>query len=301
MRALRVAGFALAVLLTASCLLAQGDGPGPGGPPGGPGGGGGFGFRGGRGGFGDRNSMVGMLRQEDVRAELNITADQETKVREAGDAVRQSIQPPEFNYEELRDASEEERRAAFTKMREFGESIEKELRSKLAGILDEAQMTRLRGLWAQRVGDLAALNHEDIAVALNLTDEQKATLKTQLDEERPMMRGGGGGFGFGGRPRGEGNPPPAGAGGPPAGGPPAGGPPPGGDDGGERRDRRSEARRISSEKALAVLTEEQKTAYATIKGAAFPFAEPQFRAFGRGRDGEGPGFGPGRGNRPPAE
>ena len=248
--------------------------------------------------------MAGMLRQEDVRAELKITAEQETKVREASDAVRESMQPPEFNFEELRDAPEEERQAAFTKMREFGDSVEKELRTKLAGILDEAQMARLRGLWAQRVGDVTALNNEDIAVALKLGDEQKATLKAQLEEERPMMRGGGGGgFGSGGRPRGEGNRPPADAGGPPAGAgsPPAGGPPPGAEDGGERRERRSEARRLSSEKALAVLTEEQKTAYATIKGEAFPFAEPQFRPFGRGRDGEGPGFGPGRGNRPPAE
>jgi hypothetical protein len=292
MRALRLSAAAFAVLLTAGTLLAQGDGPGAG-------------FRGGR-GFGDRNSMAGLLRQDDVQKVLGITSEQDTKIREATEAAFKSVQPPDIDYQGLRDASAEDRQAAWAKMREFGQSVDKEFRTKLAGILDETQMKRVRGLWAQRAGDLAALNNEEIAAELKLDDAQKATLKTQLDEERPQMRG----FGFGGRRPGEGNPPadgaspPQGAGAPPAEG--AGSPPAAGEGGGEGRerfqDRRREARRASDEKALAVLTEEQKTAYVAIKGEPFEFAEPQFRAFGGGgrRGGDGDSSDRPR-TRPPAE
>lgn len=251
--------------------------------------------------------MAGLLRQDDVRKELGVTSEQQEKIREATEAAFRSVQPPEIDFQGLRDASDEERQAAGAKMREFSQSVEKEIRAKLAGILDEAQIKRLRGLWTQRAGDLAALNNEEIAAEIKLDDAQKATLKTQLDEERPQMRG----FGFGGRRPGEGNPPadgaapPQGAGTPPAGG--AGTPPAAGEGGGEGRerfqDRRREARRASDEKALAVLTDEQKTAYVAIKGEPFEFAEPQFRAFGGGgRRGGDDGDSSGRPRtRPPAE
>jgi hypothetical protein len=101
-----------------------------------------------------------------------------------------TLQPPDIDREALRDASEEERQAAFAKMQEFGESLEKEVRTKVAGILDEAQMKRLRGLWVQRAGALAALTSEEIATELKLNDDQKSQLKTQRDEQRAQMRGG---------------------------------------------------------------------------------------------------------------
>jgi hypothetical protein len=180
-------------------------------------------------------------------------------------------------------------------MEEFCANLEKEARTKLAGILDEAQMKRLRGLWVQRAGTLAALTNDEIATELKLDDDQKAKLKTQRDEQRSRTRGG--------RQRGEDNPPPAGAN-PPAGdNPPAAGDRPRGEGAGDFLERFRAARREAEEKALGILTEEQKTAFAAIKGEEFTFPQRDFggggRGFGRGR-GDGDGDGPPRRRGGPA-
>lgn len=267
MRILQSAVFTLAVLFTAGAVLAQNEAPGgapkeQGGGQGERGGGrGGFGF-GGRGGGG---GIAGLLRMEEVRTELKVTDDQNTKVRAAGEEVRNGLQPPDVDFASLQDASDEERQAARTKMQEYMAKVDKEMRAKLAGILDETQMKRLQGLWAQRAGAVEALNNEEIGKELKLTDEQKTSLKTQLDEQRAQMRGG---FG-GGRGRGE-----AGGG--------------GGGGGGGFRERMEQARKASDDKAMAVLSDEQKAQFDTIKGAKFDFPPPQF---GGGRGGEGGGGG----------
>jgi hypothetical protein len=197
---------------------------------------------------------------EEVRSELKVTDDQNSKIREAGEEVRTGLQPPDVDFGSLRDASDEERQAARTKMQEYMAKVDKEMRAKLAGILDETQMKRLQGLWAQRAGAVEALNNEEIAKDLKLTDEQKTTLKTQQDEQRAQRFGGGRGRGEGG----------------------------GGGGGGAEgfRERMEQARKASDEKALAVLTDEQKAQFDTIKGAKFDFPPPQFGG-GRGGDGGG--------------
>lgn len=288
MRMLNAATFTLAVLLITGTLLAQNDGPG--GPPGergGPPGGGRPGF--GRGMGGDRNSYLGLIRIDKVREELKITDEQHEKIRSAVEEIRSGLPAPDVDFGSLRDAPPEERQAAWAKMQEFGAKFEKEVRTRLAGVLDETQMKRLRGLWVQRAGAVVALNDADIAAELKLDDDQKAQLKAQADEQRGQMRGG---FGFGGRPRGEGNPPAD------------GNPPPRGEGGGNFLERFREARKAADDKALAVLSDEQKAAFAAIQGEAFEFPPPQFGGpggfgGGRGRGGDGEGGprrrgGPGR-------
>lgn len=258
---------AVALLVTAGSVLAQNDAPG-----GGEGRGRG-GFGGGRGGFGrmggDRNSYLGLLRIDEVKAELKVTDDQSTKIREVGEEVRNAARPEGIDFEGLRDASPEEQQAAFAKLQEAGAKREQEARTKLASVLDEVQMKRLRGLWVQRSGALAALNDTGIATDLKLTDEQKTMLATQRKAQRAAM---GGGFGRG---RGEGGTPP----------------PAGGEAGGNFFERMQEQRKAADEQALGVLNDEQKTALAAIEGDKFTFPAPQFGGpggGGRGRDrGEG--------------
>ena len=221
----------------------------------------------------DRNSYLGLLRMDEVRDELQVTEEQGDKIREAGDELRDSIQPPDVDFSSLRDGTPEERRETFAKMREFSSKVEKEARAKLAGILDETQMKRLRGLWVQRVGTLAALSDKEIAAELKLSEDQQKALASQQDDQR-------GRFGFGGgRRRGEGGPPPGAGGG----------------EGGDRRERFEQMQQEAEEKALGVLTDEQKTAYAEIKGDEFEFPQREFRGRrGRGADDDD---GPRRGRR----
>jgi hypothetical protein len=213
--------------------------------------------------MGDRNSYLGLLRMEEVRAELKVSEEQGTRIREAGEALRDSLPPPEIDFANLRDAEPEEREAAMAKLREHGAKVEAEARAKLAGILDEAQMKRLRGLWVQRAGAIAALNDAAIATELKLSDDQKKTLAAQRDEQRGQ---------FGGRRRGEGGPPPGGG---------------GGEGAGNFLERMQQARKEAEEKALGVLNDEQKAAFSALKGDAFQFPQPEFGRDrgGRGRDG----------------
>ena len=268
---------AVALLVTAGSVLAHNDGPGGGEGRGRGGPGGGFG-RGGFGRMGGGDSYLGLLRLDEVKTELKLTDDQNTKIAAIGEEMR-NAPPPEGlpDFREIRDLPDEEQRAAQAKWAEFAATREKETRTKVAGVLDEAQMKRLRGLWVQRTGVLTALNNADLATELKLTDDQKTQLTAQREEQRASMRGGG--------RRGEG-------GGPPGGG--AGG-------GGNFAERMQEVRKASDEKALAVLTDDQKAALTAIEGDKFTFPPPQFggpggggRGRNRGEGGERPNGGPQR-------
>jgi Spy/CpxP family protein refolding chaperone len=276
----RMGFVAVAVLATAGSVFAQNDGPGGGEGRGRGGPGGGFG-RGGFGRMGGQDSYLGLLRIDEVKTELKLTDDQNTKIAAIGEEMR-NAPPPEGlpDFREIRDLPDEEQQAAWAKWAEFNATREKEANTKVGTVLDEAQMKRLRGLWVQRAGVLAALNNADLATELKLTDDQKTQLATQREEQRASMRGG-----FGGR-RGEGGGPPPGGG--------AGG-------GGNFAERMREIRKASDEKALAVLTDEQKAALTAIEGDKFTFPPPQFgggpgggRGRNRGEGGDRPNGGPQR-------
>jgi len=259
---------AVALLVTAGSVLAQNDGPGGGEGRGRGGPGGGFG-RGGFGRMGGGDSYLGLLRIDEVKTELKLTDDQNTKIAAIGEEMR-NAPPPEGlpDLREIRDLPEEEQQAARAKWMEFAATREKETNTKVGTVLDEAQMKRLRGLWVQRTGVLAALNNADVATELKLTDDQKTQLTAQREEQRASMRGG-----FGRRGEGGGPPPGGGAGG-----------------GGNFAERMQEMRKASDEKALAVLTDDQKSALTAIEGDKFTFPPPQFGGpggGGRGRNREG--------------
>jgi hypothetical protein len=258
MRTRHIGLVAVALLVTAGSVLAQNDTPSGDRPERG----------GGRGGFGrmggDRNSYLGLLGIKEVRDELKVTEEQDKQVEGIREEIRNLPSPEGVpDFASLRDLSDDERRAAFAKMRAAGAAREKEARTKLATVLDEAQIKRLKGLWVQRVGSLTALNDSELATELKLTDDQKKLLTTQREEQQSQF---GGRFG-----RGEG--------------------------GGDFRERFEAARKAANEKADGVLTDEQKTAFAALKGDEFKFPPPQFGG-GRGRDrgegGERPNSGPQR-------
>jgi hypothetical protein len=132
------------------------------------------GGRRGRGGrFGARGniSAVQLVAEADeVRTALNVTAEQEEKIDEIND--------------ELRDARREafgggggggDFRAAMEEM----EKLNQEASAKLAEVLDEGQQKRLLGISIQ-VNGAAALSDPKVAEALAITEDQK----TKLDEAR---------------------------------------------------------------------------------------------------------------------
>jgi hypothetical protein len=234
----------------------------------------GRGFQGGFGGpFGARGGgqeLLGLLRIEEVQKEINLRDEQQESVQAFGRELR--AERPDFP-ENFRDLSDEEQAEFRKKMQELSAKQAKETKATLQGILDPEQYKRLIEIHIQNEG-ASALADEDVAAKLNLTDEQKTKIATTIEENREkmveQMRGGFGESGGAGR---EGN-------------------------FAEMRERMQTLRKEADERVVAHLTDEQKAAFAAMKGDAFEMPEPDF---GRGRGGFGGGRrgGPGgRGERP---
>lgn len=178
----------------------------------------------------------------------------------------------------------EEERAQFEQQRLERARQEK---AKLAEILLPHQMQRLTEIYIQVAG-VAALQDEDIAKELGITDAQKGAITSIREANREAMRG--------------------------QFGPPGGGGQPGEGDREafaarmrEAQAKMDEVRKAGDAKILAILTPEQKAKLEAMKGAKFDLPEEALRAgFGGGQGGfggRGPGgFGDGkrgpRGNNP---
>ncbi|AMV20902.1 Spy/CpxP family protein refolding chaperone [Planctomyces sp. SH-PL14] len=234
-----------AALLFASPVLAQ---------PGGGGGGGRGGFRGMGGGGGGVAGLVGM---EAVQKELSITDEQKAALGKIQEEMRASFQG--FDFQALRDLSEEERNKKMEEFRKKGQESAKKVEGQVKELLNEEQWARLGELRIQREG-VSALSREEVAKDLALTDEQKEKIAKLSESLRPQ-------FGRGG--------------------------PGGGGGGGERpnfEEMRAQREKTEGE-VMAVLTDDQKAKLEKMKGEKFEFPRPMFGG------GQGGGQG-GRGRRP---
>ncbi len=229
-----------------------------------------------------------LLASEQVQKELEIVDEQKEKLQKLGEEVRKEMQerfrgsgdlsPEErrAQWQERRakweKMSEEERRAEIDKMRKEWETRTEEIIKKVEGILLPHQMDRLKQIQLQVQGGSVTSNPK-VAEELKITEEQKEKLRKIRDELQEKMRG------FGEKFRG-------------------------------LRDLESEAREAkikeireeitklrkeAEEKALAVLTGEQRAKLEKMIGKKFEFDWSQMRR-GRGRRPGGEG-----GRRPGGE
>jgi Spy/CpxP family protein refolding chaperone len=193
---------------------------------------------GGRGGMGMIPGMdaLTLLNQEAVQKELKLNTDQTTKVR---DAATEAMSEMQEIFSGLQDLSPEERREKMQELRGEAEKKVKELRGKVDGLLDASQKARLNQLTLQRRGVFGALQEPEVATALKLTDEQKKKVETLVADSRPG-RGQGGAGGAGG-------------------------------DREAMRERFQAMQKERNDKALAILTAEQKAEFEKMQGPKFDF------------------------------
>lgn len=207
--------------------------------------------RGGRlGGMGRGGGVDGLISMKEVQAELKLSEEDAKKLADKLAELRP--QRGEGGGGRLRDfqnLSEEEREKRMAEFRARMEETAKKVDELLKAQLSPEQYQRLRELRVQREG-LASLDRPQVAEELKLTAEQKEKIRKLLEENRPR---------FGQR---------RGAGGPP------------------NREEMQQRRQKLRTDVLAVLTEEQKSAWEKLKGAEFKFPQPE---------------GGGRRNRPAAE
>jgi len=157
----------------------------------------GRGGQGGRGGFGGgfgggQTNGLDLINDENVRKELDLVDDQVTKLRDiqgkVGEEMRAAFEG--FDFQGLRDLSEEERTAKFAPIREKMEKVNADIQKEIDQVLLPQQRQRLKEIVVQsqirRQGTSGALTTGALATELNITEEQKqklAEMQTKVEEE----------------------------------------------------------------------------------------------------------------------
>ena len=147
--------------------------------------------RGGRGGGffgGGQSSGLELINDENVRKELDLVDDQVSKLREiqgrAGEEMRAAFEG--FDFQGLRDLSEEERDAKFAPIRAKMEKVNADIQKDIDQVLLPQQRQRLKEIVVQsqirRQGTSGALTSGTLATELNITDEQKEKLRAKQEE-----------------------------------------------------------------------------------------------------------------------
>jgi hypothetical protein len=247
---------------------------------------------------GGQQSLVGLAGNEAVQQDLGVKEDQVNKLADLADDEREARmaagRDSGFDFRAVMELPEAERQAKmeeFTKkMQELGKKVDAQFEPKLAEVLDDAQLDRLRQISWQASG-VQAYQDPEVVAALAITQEQQdkiaAAIKDHQAKRSELFRGMGPGRGPGGGGPGRG---PGGPGGP------------GG--GGDFQERFAKMRELDEARDTAVkglLTSEQQAQFKEMLGAEFDVAQLRPRFGGRGGPGGpggGPGGPPGPGGRP---
>jgi Spy/CpxP family protein refolding chaperone len=134
--------------------------------------------------FGGENPLM-LLRSEQVLKELEIVDEQKEKLRKLGEEVRDEMQK---TFSGFRDLSREERDKKLAEMQGQLRARSEELNKKVEGILLPHQLDRLKQIQLQLRG-AQALGDPNIIKALGITDEQKEKLNEIRDQVEQKSRG----------------------------------------------------------------------------------------------------------------
>jgi Spy/CpxP family protein refolding chaperone len=232
-------------------------------------------------GGGMMGGVTGLVMMEEVRKELKLSEEQETKIRDMGAEMMQQA----FggfggrggagggggNRPDFQNMSEEERKKFRDEMQAKVAEQTKKAEESLKKVLTPEQNVRLNELRLQREG-VQALGRAEVAGALKLTDAQNEAIAEILEAARPQRGGPGGGGPGGGFGRNLSD-----------------------EERAKMREEMEARRKKTQEDIELVMTEDQKAAWTKMQGAKFEFPErPSFGGgfgggFGRGGAGGSPG------------
>jgi len=214
----------------------------------------GMGSMGGMGGFGASPAMMWgqLLRVEKVQKELELVSEQKDKLKEIAEKAAARMRDSGAVFSKLRDASEEERKAAITEYGNKARAQAEQLKKDLEEVLLPHQIERLKQI-ALQIQGLRALQDKEVQDTLGITEEQKEKMKSLNDGMMEKFRGMMGRRG----------------------------------DESERqaqREKMQELRKEYESKTLDVLTADQKEKFEKMKGPKFDLdmSELMPRGFGRG-------------------
>ena len=180
-----------------------------------------------------------MLRQEAVQKELGVTDEQKKTLSEL--AAQLQAEAMEI-ISGLQDLSPEEQKEHMPELMKMVGEKGKDIQEKVDKVLDQKQLARMKELSLQSRG-AAALEDDEVSATLKISDDQKTKLvavreegNKKMEEAMAALRGGGGGG-----------------------------------DAGDIRQKMMDMRKELGDKALAVLSPEQREQFEKMKGAKFTF------------------------------
>ena len=121
--------------------------------------------------------------REDVSKELNLTADQRTKLQDVQDKMQEEMRAQFQGGGGPGNGGGPDRDA----MRKMAEDMMAKQKAEITKILDEGQMKRLKELSIQRAG-VSAITNPEVQTGLGLSDEQKAKIKELQDKQQEAMQ-----------------------------------------------------------------------------------------------------------------
>ena len=137
--------------------------------------------RGPGGGF-SRGSLLGLLRLEQVQKEMKLSEEQTAKVQEVVEKLGAQMRE---QYTALREI--EDRQERRTKMTELSDQFDGKVREQLRDLVEREQMMRLYQIRMQVRPVIESLANRYVARRLELNDEQKSKLD-QIDEDTQKKR-----------------------------------------------------------------------------------------------------------------
>lgn len=172
---------AVAIGATPATLFAQpGQDRGRGGP-------GGFGGQ-----FGGGGGTLGLVMRDEVQEELQLVDEQREKVAAATEEARDKMRDEMRDvFSQMRDLSDEERRAKFDEIRGRMETMNADLDARLKKMLLPHQYERLKQIGVQsqlQQRGASALSSGEVAEALKLTDEQREKLEQRAEEVQQELQ-----------------------------------------------------------------------------------------------------------------
>lgn len=133
----------------------------------------------GRGGFGGGGGGAMLVGNKSVQAEIKATEEQTSKLNTLAEELRGKQREA---FQGFQDLSQEERQE---KMREFQKTVAADINKGLAEILKPEQVKRFHQIQAQQVGVQGSAMTPRLADALKLTDDQKSKIR---DINQEMMQ-----------------------------------------------------------------------------------------------------------------
>jgi Spy/CpxP family protein refolding chaperone len=148
--------------------------------------GGGFRGRSGPGGFPGGDGTLGLIQQQEVQQEIELSEDQQAELRTLGETIRDEVRNEmQGMFQNMRDLSDEERQAKFDEIRTRFEAINKDAEARMKTVLMPHQFDRLKQIDVQsrvQTGGASALTEGELAETLGLTEAQRDQIREKSEE-----------------------------------------------------------------------------------------------------------------------